>query len=377
MLDFVTAGESHGPCLTCLVTGFPAGVPVDPAGIDAELSRRQSGYGRGGRMAIERDRVQVLSGVRRGRSIGSPVTLVIANRDNTLDEKPALTRPRPGHADLAGGVKYLTRDLRDVLERASARETAARVAAGALVRPLLAEFGVTVFGHVVAVGGVRSTAAFAPDRAARDASEMLCLDPAATAQMKVRVDQARAAGDSLGGVVEVQVLGAPMGLGAYDQWHRRLDARLAGAVMGIQAIKGVEIGLGFAAADRPGSQVHDEIVFEAGARERPTLGFVRPTNNAGGIEGGISNGQPIVLRAAMKPIPTLVKPLRSVDLTTRQPADAAAERADVCAVPAAGVVAENVVAFEIARAMVEKFGGDSLAEMRANYEGFLRAAREL
>jgi len=377
MLEFVTAGESHGPCLICVVSGLPAGVAVDTAAIDAELARRQQGYGRGGRMAIERDHVEVLSGARGGRSIGSPVAMRVANRDHRIDSLPAVTRPRPGHADLAGGIKYLTRDMRDVLERASARETAARVAAGALVRPLVEAFGITVFGHVVAVGGVRSSAEFAADREARDGSVLLCLDADATARMKRRIDEAREAGDSLGGVVEVRVLGAPIGLGACDQWHRRLDARLAGAVMSIQAIKGVEIGLGFEAAERPGSEVHDAIRFDAARRDEPALGFVRPTNRAGGIEGGISNGQPIVVRAAMKPIPTLAKPLTSVEMTDKHAVAAAAERADVCAVPAASVVAENVVAFEVARVLLEKFGGDSLAEVRANYEQFLRAARDL
>ena len=364
MLEFVTAGESHGPCLICVVTGLPAGVPVDVAGIDAELARRQQGYGRGGRMAIERDRVEVLSGVRQGRSIGSPVAMRIANRDNTIDALPPVTRPRPGHADLAGGLKYLTGDMRDVLERASARETAARVAAGALVKSLLGPFGIEVFGHVLAIGGVWSEVDFFADRAARDRSEMFCLDVEATAQMKDRVDQGRQAGDSVGGVVEVQVLGAPPGLGACDQWHRRLDARLAGVLMGIQAIKGVEVGDGFRTARRRGSAAHDEI--EAGPG-----GLRRRTGRAGGTEGGMTTGEVLRVRAAMKPISTVPKALDTVDVATGEAAQAINQRSDVCAVPAAGVVAEAMVALVLADAALEKFGGDSVAETARNARSYL------
>lgn len=377
MLRYWTAGESHGKALVALVDGFPAGVAVDPAPIDAELKRRQGGYGRGGRQRIESDHVDIKSGIWQGRTLGSPIALEIVNRDYKLERLADLERPRPGHGDLSGSVKYLS-GIRGVLERASARETAARVAAGALAKQLLAEFGITAFGYVVELGGLRLEplpGTLEEQRARRDASSVYSLNPALDAQVQELIDQCGREGDTLGGIVEVRVEGVPFGLGSHTQWDRKLDGRLAQAVMSIQAIKGVEIGLGFEAARRRGSQVHDPIQYNAAQRDCPNLGYVRPTNHAGGLEAGMTNGQPLVLRAAKKPISTLRKPLESINLQTKEPATAAYERSDVCAVPAASVIVENVVAFEVAAALVEKFGGDSLAEMRSRFEAFLALAR--
>ena len=384
-LSYRTAGESHGRALSALVEGMPAGVPVDVAMIDSELRRRQGGYGRGGRQKIETDHVQFQSGVRMGVTIGSPVLMLVPNKDNRLDDPaatPPLRRPRPGHADLAGSIKWLTTDCRETLERASARETAARVAAGGLARCLLAAFGIDVFGFVRGVGEVTAavdvTARNWADLAARrDQSEVYCPDPAADAAMREFINQQKMAKDTAGGVVECHVFGCPVGLGSCMTWDGRLDSRLGAAVMGIQAFKGVEIGLGFEAARRPGSKVHDEIGYDAAGRGTPTLGFTRGTNHAGGIEGGMTNGQPVVVRGAMKPISTLGKPLASVDLGTLQKSEAGWERSDISAISAASVVLEAVVAFEIARALLEKFGGDSLPEVRANHDGYLDAARRL
>jgi chorismate synthase len=375
-----TAGESHGPAVVALVEGFPAGVPVEAARIDADLARRQGGYGRGERQQIEADRVEILAGVRRGRTLPGPVVLVVRNRDSRLESAPAIHRPRPGHADLAGALKYLDPDVRNVLERASARETAGRVAAGGLAKALLDAFGIEVTAWVCRLGGV--AAAEAPSdpaevRRLRDASALYCPDAEATGAMKAAIDRARDAGDTLGGVIQCTATGVPPGLGSHTQWTRKLDGRLARAVMSIQAIKGVEIGVGFGAAERPGSRVHDPIAFDEGRRDGPAAGFVRPTNHAGGLEGGMTNGAPLVLRAAMKPISTLKTPLPSVNLRTRQAEEAAYERSDVCAVPAASVVVEAVVATELAAALVERFGGDSLAQMQAAHEAWRRAAREL
>jgi chorismate synthase len=385
-LSYRTAGESHGKALIALVEGMPAGVPIDIAMINAELQRRQGGYGRGARQKIETDTVDILSGVRRGKSIGSPITLQIVNRDSRIDDAPAVHRPRPGHADLAGSIKWLTTDCRETLERASARETAARVAAGALAKCLLRQFEIEVFAVVLSVGPAVASVDWSIDigelRRRRDGGDLFtewvaCPDAAAAEQMRAVIRQAKIDGDTLGGVVEARVLGCPPGLGSCVQYDQRLDARLAMAVMGIQAFKAVEIGLGKEAAFLPGSKVHDEIAFDIAQQQRASLGFVRKTNHAGGLEGGITNGQPVIVRAAMKPIATLLKALQSVDLNTKQPEKAAYERSDVCAVPAASVVMENVVAFEIARAFVEKFGGDSLVEARADYESFLGLARKL
>ncbi len=381
-LTYRTAGESHGPALVSLIEGLPAGLPLDTALINEELRRRQGGYGRGGRQRIETDTVSFLSGVRRGRTIGSPLVAQIVNRDSRLDDTPALVKPRPGHADLAGATKWLTTDCRETLERASARETANRVAVGAIARCLLKEFNIQVVGFVVRIGPVRTDIAadLPPEelRQAALASEVYCPDNAASDQMIEAIKNAKIAGDTLGGIVETRVFGCPIGLGSCTHWDWKLDSRIAAEVMGIQAIKGVEIGMGFRAAELPGSMVHDPIHFDAAQRQTPALGFTRPTNNAGGLEGGMTNGQPVVVRAAMKPISTLLKKVMpSVDLTSHQAGKADYERSDVCAVSAAGVVVENVVAFEIARAMVEKFGGDSLTEMWHNYHAFLAAARAL
>jgi chorismate synthase len=361
------------------VQGIPAGLPLLAEDIDAELARRQRGYGRGGRMKIETDRVQLLAGVRGGETLGSPIALSIENRDHaswTGRMGPApfptppepLTRPRPGHADLAGGLKYDRHDLRDILERASARETAARVAVGAVCRKLLGALGVDVFAHVVAIGPVEATPAtldLAALRARARASDLSCADADAELAMRAAILEAAHAGDTLGGVVEVIAAGAPPGLGSHTQWDRKLDGRLAQALMSIQAIKGVEIGLGFGAARVRGSEVHDAIGWDGQA-------FTRPTNRAGGLEGGITNGMPVVCRAAMKPIATLKKALPSVDVRTKETFAAAFERSDICAVAAASVVAEAMVAIVLAEAMLEKLGGDSLREVEDNLAGYRR-----
>lgn len=386
MIRYLTAGESHGPQLTAIIEGMPAGVPLNANFINHELFRRQQGYGRGGRMKIESDTVEIMSGVRWGETIGSPVTMVVQNRDweNWLkkmsplaehrDDSCAVTRPRPGHADLSGVLKYGHTDVRNVLERSSARETAIRVAVGGVAKLFLQEFGIRIGGFITEIGGV---CAAKPDQPydilwqLAASSELYCCDRACEDKMKKTIDAAKDQGDTLGGVLEVQVLGAPPGLGSYVHWDRKLDARLAMALMSIQAFKGVEMGLGFEAARRPGSQVHDEI-FRDNARTGvdETNPYYRATNNAGGIEGGMTNGEPIVLRAAMKPIPTLYKPLRSVDLRTHEPFDATVERSDTCAVPAALVVAEAVVAIEFCNAFMEKFGNDSLVEIKRNYNSY-------
>jgi chorismate synthase len=382
-LRYLTAGESHGPGLTAVVEGYPAGVPVDVETINRDLARRMQGYGRGGRMKIEQDRVELRSGVRFGESLGSPIALWIENRDwrnwekkmspRAEDRDPglAVTRPRPGHADLTGALKYDHRDVRNVLERASARETAARVAVGGLAKCLLAPFGIRVLGWVTEIGGVTADhGELEPEAvfARAEASAVRMADAAAEARIVARIDECRMAGDTLGGVVETVVLGAPPGLGSHVHWDRKLDARLAFALMSIQAAKGVEIGLGFETARRPGSAVHDEIRFDAGR-------FARRTNNAGGTEGGMSSGEPIVVRTAFKPLSTLMSPLQSVDIDTKDEARAAIERSDVVAIPAAAVIAEAVVAFVIADAFLEKFGGDSLAEIRRNLDGYLAHVR--
>ena len=372
MLRYWTAGESHGKAVVAVIDGFPFGVDLDTELIDAELRRRQGGYGRGGRQRIEEDRVEVLSGVWRGRTLGSPITLSVPNKDYKLERMEDLERPRPGHADLSGAIKYLA-PIRAVLERASARETAARVAAGALAGQLLRQFGITVFGYVVRVGPIGVEArpgTLAQQRAWRDASVLFTLNPRQDDELKGLIDTCQREGDTLGGTVEVRVEGAPFGLGSHTQWDKKLDGLLAQAVMSVQAIKGVEIGLGFEVTRRRGSEVHDPIVYDPAQAASPTLGYARPSNNAGGLEGGMTNGQPIVIRAAMKPISTLARPLESVNLRTKEPEAAAYERSDVCAIAAASVILENVVAMEIARALVDKFGGDSLAEMQARWKLF-------
>jgi chorismate synthase len=384
-LSYRTAGESHGKAMISLVEGMPAGVPIDKDFIDAELRRRQGGYGRGGRQKIETDQVDFLSGVRMGKTIGSPVAMMIVNRDARLDDPkatPPLHRPRPGHADLAGSVKYLTTDCRETLERASARETAARVAAGGLARCLLRQFGIDVFGFVRIVGNVTASVDVTPQNwrellRKRDASEVYCPDEQADAAMREFINVQKQNRDTAGGIVECHVFGCPIGIGSYMTWDGRLDSRIAAAVTAIQAFKGVEIGLGFECGRRPGSQVHDEIGFDESQKNTPSLGFTRSTNNAGGLEGGMTNGMPVVVRGVMKPISTLGKPLRSIDLNTKQPTEAGWERSDISAISAASVIMENVIAFEIARAFVDKFSGDSMHEVRVNYENYLAAARAL
>jgi len=384
-LTYRTAGESHGQALISLVEGMPAGISIDKAFIDGELHRRQGGYGRGGRQKIESDRVDFLSGVRMGRSIASPIAMLIPNKDSRLDDPtatPPLYRPRPGHADLAGSVKWLTTDCRETLERASARETTSRVAAGALARCLLREFGIEVFGFVRSVGPAASCIEVTQQnwpavRTARDESDLYCPDPVASEAMRQFINEQKMAKDTAGGIVEAHVFGCPIGLGSCMTWDGRLDSRIAAAVVAIQAFKGVEIGLGFEAARRPGSQVHDEIGYDPLGKDSPSLGFTRGTNNAGGLEGGMTNGKPVVVRGAMKPISTLGKPLKSIDLNTKESAEAGWERSDVSAITAASVIMENVIAFEIARALLEKFGGDSLLEIKANYNSFLATARKL
>jgi chorismate synthase len=378
MLRYWTAGESHGKTLIALVDGFPAGVPLDPAPINIELKRRQGGYGRGGRQRIETDTVDILSGIWHGASLGSPVALEVKNRDYKLERLDDLARPRPGHGDLTGSVKHLS-GIRPILERASARETAVRVAAGALAKQLLAAFGITAFGYVVELGGERIEpieGTLEALRAERDRSEIYGLDALRDEAIKRLIDQVGKEGDTLGGLVEVRVDGLPFGLGTHTQWDKKLDGRIAQAVMAVQAIKGVEIGLGFEAARLRGSQVHDPIQYDEAQRNTPNLGFIRPTNNAGGLEAGMTNGQPLIVRAAKKPISTLRKPLESINLATKESESAAYERSDVCAVPAASVIVENVVAFVVAQALTEKFGNDSLTEMQRRYELFLEMARQ-
>lgn len=377
MLYFKTSGESHGKCLIAMIEGFPAGVLIDEAIINGEMRRRQGGLGRGGRMQIEEDRVEILSGIRKNITLGSPICLMIKNSDYKINELPPVTRPRPGHADLAGAVKYHQKDARDILERASARETAARVAVGAVVKILLAQFGINVFGYVKGIGGINSDK-FPENidiaRKIREKSLIYCIDQDIEPKIVERIKQTNDKGDSLGGVIEILAYGLPIGLGNHTQWDLKLDARLAHALISVQAIKGIELGLGYDVANKLGSEVHDEIFYEKPAKGVSlTGGFKRLTNNAGGIEGGISNGEPIIIRAYMKPIPTLKKPLRSVDLLTKEPIIASYERSDVCAVPAASVVCESMVAFEIARAFLEKFGGDSLVEVKRNYESYISA----
>lgn len=377
-LRWLTAGESHGPRLTAVVEGLPAGMPLLAADVDHDLARRQRGYGRGGRMKIETDRVEFTGGVRGGETLGSPVSMNVDNRDHAswtdrmspapMPETPApLTRPRPGHADLAGGLKHDRHDLRDVLERASARETAARTAVGAVCRKLLSTLGIDVFAHVVTIGAVRASApADLGDLKARArASDLSCADADAEAKMRAAILEAAHAGDTLGGTFEVVATGVPPGLGSHVQWDRKLDGRLAQALMSIQAIKAVEIGAGLEVANLPGSRVHDPIDYDARAHR-----FVRPSNNAGGLEGGITNGMPVVCRAAMKPIATLKRALGSVDVVTKAPYAAAFERSDVCAVAAASVVGEAMVCIVLADAVLEKFGGDSLRELLRNVETY-------
>lgn len=367
-LSFLTAGESHGPCLTAIIEGLPAGLKIDVEKIDRQLARRQGGYGRGKRMEIEKDHAKITSGVMSGRTTGAPVTIQIDNKDwknwqdrFEADDLAVISVPRPGHADYAGMIKYGLSDARPILERASARETAARVAIGSLAKQLLCEFGISIGSYVQQIGSISAQIPDLPfDRLWKlaAASDISSPDPASEEQMKSQIDQARENGDTLGGIFTVAATGVPVGLGTYSQWDNRLDGRLAQAVMSIPAVKGVEIGSGFSNAAKPGHLVHDEILPD-GQR-----GVRRVTNRAGGIEGGISNGSAIVIRAAVKPIPTLLNPLSSTDLATGRLSPATYQRSDVCVVPAAAVVGESMVAWIIAQATMDKYGGDSLAEMK-------------
>ncbi|MGA5741004.1 chorismate synthase [Bacillus bombysepticus] len=388
-MRYITAGESHGPQLTTIIEGVPAGLSLVVDDINEELARRQKGYGRGRRMQIEMDQVQILSGVRHGETLGSPIALVVENRDfahwtkimgaeplteqEEKEMKRKVTKPRPGHADLNGAIKYGHRDMRNVLERSSARETTVRVAAGAVAKKVLAELGIKVAGHVIEIGGVQAKeitySSIEELKSITEASPVRCLDEEAGNQMMKAIDDAKANGDSIGGIVEVIVEGMPIGVGSYVHYDRKLDAKLAAAIMSINAFKGVEIGIGFEAAHRPGSEVHDEILWDE------EHGYTRRTNNAGGLEGGMTTGMPIVVRGVMKPIPTLYKPLQSVDIDTKEPFTASIERSDSCAVPAASVVAEAVVAWELATALIEQFGLDRMELIRENIEKHNEYAR--
>jgi chorismate synthase len=387
MLRFITAGESHGPELVAVIEGAPAGFDIDIARINHDLARRQKGYGRGGRMAIEKDEARIVSGIRFGRTMGSPVTFIVENRDfknwekrmsadpRDRGEAKVVTRPRPGHADLAGVLKYNLEDIRDVLERASARETTARVAIGAFARQLIAPFGVQVLGYVVSIGSVEAKvpANIPIDELTRvtEESQVRVADAAAEQAMIAEIDDCKKEGDTLGGIVEVIAAGLPVGLGSHVQWDRKLDGRLAHALLSLQAVKGVEVGIGFEAARVRGSQLHDEIGYDRELRH-----FTRHSNNSGGTEGGMSTGEPLRVRVAFKPLSTLMRPLKSADIKSKAEAVGAIERSDVCAIPAAAVIAETVVAYELANAFLEKFGGDSLAEITRNYQGYLEQVRD-
>ncbi len=388
-MKFLTAGESHGPQLTAIIEGIPSGFTISIDKINRILKKRQGGYGRGRRMEIESDQVTILSGVRFGKTTGAPVTLAIENKDYSHWKKimsiysedenneRRVSKPRPGHADLNGGLKYNLKDLRDVLERSSARETAIRVAVGALARQLLEPFQIHFLSHVINIGGITADSYLELELTSLEEmknqieeSEVRCISPHKSAEMIKVIDRAKTNGDTVGGIVEVVVTGIPVGLGSHVHWDRKLDGRLGQAILSIQAFKGVEIGIGFDAANRFGSEVHDEIVY---SKER---GFYRVTNRAGGIEGGMSTGEPIVVRGIMKPIPTLYKPLYSVDIDTKEPFQASIERSDACAVPAASIVAENVIAFEIANHFFEKFSGDSYQEIKGQFEIFQSQVKE-
>ncbi|MEO7368293.1 MAG: chorismate synthase [Gemmatimonadaceae bacterium] len=392
MLRFTTAGESHGPALISILEGAPAGIPLLAGDIDAQLARRQQGYGRGRRMQIEHDVVELLSGVRAGETLGSPIGMLVRNRDwknwqeimnpapdpeGAEDRKRVVTRPRPGHADLPGMLKYDRKDARDILERASARETTARVAAGAICRKLLSELGITIGSHVAELGGIVATPpAKWPDdiNAIADESQLRTLDSQAEARMIELIDTVKKQGDTLGGICEVVCRGVPVGLGSHVSWDRKLDGRIGAAMMSVHAVKGVEIGSGFDNARRRGSEVHDEI---HSSLDRPlSANIERNTNRAGGLEGGITNGEPLIVRVAMKPISTLMRPLATIEMKTGETASAVAERSDVTAVPAMGVIAEAMLAFVVAQAVIEKFGGDSLTELRRNFDGFVAQIAE-
>jgi len=384
MLRYLNAGESHGRGLMAVLEGVPSGLPVTAEAINTDLTRRQGGYGRGGRMRIEKDRIEFICGVRKGKTLGNPLGLLVWNKDwenwkDIMASEPGppstervVTRPRPGHADLVGAIKYGHRDIRNVLEKASARETAIRVAIGGVAKALLAQFDMQVVSYTMNIGGIEAPSPNDPLAAyqAAEQSDVRCHDPEVAKKMIEQIRGAKHKGDSLGGIFEVVVTNPPIGLGTYAQWDRRLTARLAMAAMSIQAMKGVEIGMGFESARRFGSEVHDDIYFD-----QSTGQFIRKSNNAGGLEGGITNGQNIIVRVAMKPIATLYSPKDSVDIVTKEPFEATVERSDICTVPAAGVVGEAVIAFEMANALIEKFGGDTLEEMKRNFESYQEYVR--
>ncbi|RNF40501.1 chorismate synthase [Planococcus salinus] len=389
-MRYLTAGESHGPQLTAIIEGLPAQMPLTADMINKELKRRQGGHGRGRRMQIEKDTVEIVSGVRHGKTLGSPVTLVVKNDDwkhwtnimgiepieETDEVKRQISRPRPGHADLNGGMKYGHRDLRNVLERSSARETTVRVAVGAVAKQLLSQLGIEIVSQVTEIGGIRVNPETYQGKSVKEIREIVeqdavyCADPSVTKQMTDLIDETKKNGDSIGGTVEVIVEGMPAGIGSYVHYDRKLDAKIAGAVMSINAFKGVEFGLGFEMARRPGSQVHDEILWSE------QQGYKRKTNNLGGFEGGMTTGMPIIVRGVMKPIPTLYKPLQSVDIETKEPFQASIERSDSCAVPAASVVAEHVVAWEVANSLIEQFDADQLPRLQANLQDYLTYSKE-
>lgn len=371
MLRYSTSGESHGICLVAVLEGMVAGLKLDPAGINRDLWRRQQGYGRGGRMTIETDQAELLTGVRRNETIGGPIAMRVENKDFKINQLPVVHRPRPGHADLVGAIKFNRGDVRDILERASARETAARVAIGAVCRQFLGQFGVEIISHVTDIGGVavKDPSAYAYDKIAAIAekSPVRCVEPATEKKMIRKIDEIKAAKNTVGGIFEVRVKGVPPGLGSFTTTDARLDARLAAALVSIQAVKGVEFGLGFAMASTPGSAAHDEIFYDKKKRK-----FTRKTNRAGGLEGSMTTGEELVIRAVAKPYATLMKPLASTNIKTKAAEVGTIERSDVTAVPACGVVGEAMTAFELAKVFLEKFGGDSLSETRRNYDGYLK-----
>lgn len=385
-MRYLTAGESHGPGLTAIIEGLPAGTPLLTEDINKELARRQAGYGRGGRMKIEKDQAIITAGIRHGEALGSPIALTVENKDwknwktvmsiEPIEEEKVgqrrVSKPRPGHADLVGGIKYGHRDLRNILERSSARETTVRVAVGAIAKKLLHELGIEVVGHVVEIGGVQANLKnkYTIDeiREGSENSPVRCLDPEVEQEMMDKIDEAKKKGDTIGGVVEVVVGGVPAGLGSYVQWDKKLDAKIARAIVSINAFKGAEFGVGFDMARKPGSEVMDEILWDE------NTGYTRGSNNLGGFEGGMTNGMPIVVRGVMKPIPTLYKPLMSVDIDTKEEYKASIERSDSCAVPAASVVAEAVVAWEVAEAVLDKFDGDSFKQLKAEVAEYRRYA---
>lgn len=392
-MRYLTAGESHGPQLTTIIEGLPSLLPINAETINEDLKRRQGGHGRGRRMQIETDTVEIVGGVRHGKTLGSPVALVVTNDDwkhwtkiMGAEELPAdvdpseikrqISRPRPGHADLVGGIKYGHRDLRNVLERSSARETTVRVAAGSVAKALLKELGISVVGHVIEIGGIQADPSTYVNKSVQEIKEIIledpcyCADSNASAKMVELIDETKKAGDSIGGVVEVIVEGLPAGVGSYVHYDRKLDGKLAAAMLSINAFKGVEFGIGFEMARKKGSEVHDEILWDE------ENGYTRATNRLGGLEGGMSTGMPIVVRGVMKPIPTLYKPLRSVDIETKEPFKASVERSDSCAVPAASVVAEHVIAWEVAKAIVEQFHSDQLPQLKAQIEAMRQVAKE-